>query len=215
MLCCWGRVEAHNIGTVKPGDSVTVDFQLERSARAEDVSGAPYYNSNDTTLEDIAGPYYYGSPDRTRSRRYELLSSLLHGYNSTYRSRGNGLYLAGWSEQSPLAVGVDSPSFGAYDTTLYIVDLKPSLNIMSGTLTLPPGMFAWKSDNPNGPPIAPYDTEVYPGTHELQFSLARPIAYETVQQIWSCIWQVQESIKTRSRSRCGTIAPAIGRRCPT
>ena len=29
---------------------------------------------------------------------------------------------------------------------------------MSGTLTLPPGMFAWKSDNPNGPPIAPYDT---------------------------------------------------------
>jgi hypothetical protein len=178
-----GPGRAIELGTVKPGDSVPVDFQLERAARAEEVSGSPYYNYNDTTLQDIVGPYYYGSQDRTRALRYELLSSLLHGYSSSYRPRGDGLYLAGWSEQSPLAVGVDSPSFEAYDTTLYIVDLNPTLHIMSGTLTLPPGMFTWKSENPNGPPIAPYDADVYPGTHVLQFNLTRPIAYETVQDL--------------------------------
>jgi hypothetical protein len=44
-------------------------------------------------------------------------------------------------------------------------------------------MFTWKFESPNGPPIAPYDTEVYAGTHVLQFNLARPIAYEAVQDL--------------------------------
>jgi hypothetical protein len=178
-----GPGQAIEVGTIQPGEAVPVDFQLERSARAESVSGAPYYHYTDSTLQDIAGSYNYGDPDRTRARRYEMLSSLLSGYRSSYRPRGDGLYLAGWSEQSPLAVGMDSPSFDAYNTTLYIVDLNPALRIMSGTLTLPPGMFTWKSDNPNGPPIAPYDTEVYPGTHVVQFILTRPIAYDTVRDL--------------------------------
>lgn len=179
-----GPGQVIEIGTFQPGDSVPIDFQLDRSARAENiVGGAPYYNYNDTTLEDIAGPYYNGMPDPKRARRYELLSSLLHGYSSSYRPRGSGLYLAGWGEESPLAAEVSGSAFEAYDTTLYIVDLKPSLRILSGTLTLPPGMFTWQSENPSGPPIAPYNTEVYPGTHELQFSLAQPIAYETVQDL--------------------------------
>jgi hypothetical protein len=181
-----GPGQAFSIGTIKPGETVPVDFVLERAARSEsDINGAPYYNYNDTTAEDIAGPYAYayGGMDQARSRRYQLLSSLLYGYSSSYRPRGDGLYLTGWSEQSPLAVAVDSPSFQTYDTTLYVVDLKPALQVMSGTLLLPPGMFTWTADNPSGPPIAPYDTEVYPGTHTLQFNLARPIAYETVQDM--------------------------------
>ncbi len=177
-----GPSQTVQVGTVKPGDRVPVTVSLERAAQAEqtDTNSAPYYTYNDTTVEDIVGPYYFDNTDRTRARRYELLNALLHGYNPKYRSRGDGLYLVGWSEQSPLAVGVDGSSFGAYDTTLYIIDLKPSLQIMSGTLTLPPGMFTWQFENPNGPPIAPYDTEVYAGTHVLQFNLARPIAYEVV-----------------------------------
>ncbi len=180
-----GPSQAIEVGTVKPGDRVPVTFKLERAAQAAqaDSNNAPYYGYNDTTVQDIVGPYYYGNPDRIQARRYELVNALLHGYNSINRSRGDGLYLVGWSEQSPLAVNINSPSFGAYDTTLYVVDLKPSLQIMSGTLTLPPGMFTWKSENPNGPPFAPYDSEVYPGTHVVQFNLARPIAYETVQDL--------------------------------
>ncbi|HTP10795.1 MAG TPA: hypothetical protein VMP08_21225 [Anaerolineae bacterium] len=174
------------IGMIQPGETVPVNFALERATRSEEeIGGAPYYNYNDSTVDDIAGPYSYtyGAPDQVRSRRYQLLSSLLYGSNTPYRPRGDGVYLTGWSDQSPLAVGVDSPSFEAYDTTLYIVDLKPALRVMSGTLMLPPGMFTWKSDNPSGPPISPYDTEVYPGTHTLQFNLRRPIAYDTVQDL--------------------------------
>jgi hypothetical protein len=181
-----GPGQSFPIGTIRPGETVPVDFALERAASSEsDSGGSPYYNYNDTTLEDIAGPYsyYYGGTDQARSRRYQLLSALLYGYSSPYRPRGDGLYLTGWSEESPLTVGVDSPSFDAYDTTLYVVDLKPSLRVMSGTLLLPPGMFTWKAENPSGPPIAPYEAEIYPGTHTLQFNLRRPIAYETVQDL--------------------------------
>jgi hypothetical protein len=179
-----GPAQAVEVGTIQPGETVPIDFVLERATRA-DVGNrnVPYYSSSDTTLQDIAGMYHYGDPDQTRARRYELLSSLLNGYNSIYRPRGDGLYLAGWSDKSPLAVGVESSSFEAHDTTLYIVDLKPELRIVSGTLLLPPGMFTWQSDNPNSAPIAPYDTEVYPGTHELQFQLREPIAFETVQDL--------------------------------
>lgn len=180
-----GPSQARDIGTIKPGDRVSVDFELEHAAQAgtADTTSAPYYQYNDKTVEDIVGPYYYGNTDRTRARRYELLNALLHGYNSSYQPRGDGLYLVGWSEQSPLAVDVDSPSFGAYNTTLYIIDLKPALRVMSGTLTLPPGMFTWKSVNPSGPPIAPYNADVYPGTHLVQFNLARPIAFAAVQNL--------------------------------
>jgi hypothetical protein len=179
-----GPSQAIEVGTVRPGETVPIDFPLERAAYAEGVNnGTPYYNYADTTLQDIAGSYYYGNPDRTRARRYELLNALLSSYSSPYRPRGDGFYLAGWSEQSPLAVGVNRPSFDAYDTTLYIVDLKPALRIMSGTLVLPPGMFTWTAENPDGPSLTPYDINVYPGTHTLQFNLARPIAYETVQDL--------------------------------
>jgi hypothetical protein len=181
-----GPGQAFPIGTIQPGETFPVDFALERAARSEDaIDGAPYSNYNDSTAEDIAGPYSYsyGGTDQARSRRYQMLGSLLYGYASPYRPRGDGLYLAGWSDQSPLAVGVDSPSFDTYDTTLYVIDLKPSLRVMSGTLMLPPGMFTWTAENPSGPPIAPYNIEVYPGTHTLQFNLRRPIAYETVQDL--------------------------------
>ena len=50
-----------------------------------------------------------GSTDRIRSRRYELQSVAARLQFDLPVSR-YGLYLAGWSEQSPLAVGVDSPS---------------------------------------------------------------------------------------------------------
>jgi hypothetical protein len=174
-----------HVGTLAPGDSLPVDFALERAAATESAGNAPYNNYTDDTLQDIAGPYnYYGPSDQQRARRYELASALLNrGYSLPARPRGDGLYLAGWSVGSPLAVSSDSPSFTAYDTTLYIVDLNPALRVMSGTLTLPPGMFTWKGEGLDGPAIMPYDTDVYPGIHTLQFNLRHPIAYDTVQDL--------------------------------
>jgi hypothetical protein len=180
-----GPGQSFPIGTIQPGETVPVDIALERAASSEsDGNGLTYSNYNDTTLEDIAGPYpYHGGADHAQARRYQFLGSLLNNYSLPYRPRGDGLYLTGWSEQSPLAVAVDSPSFDAYDTTLYIVDLKPTLRVMSGTLRLPPGMFTWTADNSSGPPIAPYNADIYPGTHTLQFNLRQPIAYETVRDL--------------------------------
>jgi hypothetical protein len=79
----------------------------------------------------------------------------------------------------------DTP-YGSYNTTLYIVDLNPSLEAASGTLTLPPGMFTWQPDILDGSPadpITPYDTTIYPGIHAFQFNLAQPIPYETIKDL--------------------------------
>jgi hypothetical protein len=93
--------------------------------------------------------------------------------------RGDGgLYLA----VGRTMLAVDGTARRSIITTLCI-DLNPALRIMSGTLTLPPGMFTWKSVNPSGPPIAPYDADLYPGTHLVQFILTRPIAYDTVRDL--------------------------------
>jgi hypothetical protein len=173
------------LGTLQPGETAPVDLVLERAAAAEASDATPYYGNLDGTLEDIAGPYYYGQPDQQRARRYQLVSSLLGGYYSApSRTRGDGLYLAGWSDRSPLPVSVDGQPFKAYDTTLYIIDLKPELRLTSGdSVALPPGMFQWTAETTGGPPIAPYDTDIYPGTHELVFKLRRPIAYDSVQEL--------------------------------
>ncbi len=177
---------AHQVGTVEPGESVPVDFKLERAARSSQTTENVqyYYNSGDTTLDDIVGPYNFNSSDTARNRRYEMLSSLLSGNNTPIRrGRGSGLYLAGWSDRSPLKVEVEGTPFGAFDTALYIVDLNPTLQIMSGTLTLPPGAFTWQADNTNGPGIEPYNSEVFPGSYNLQFNLARPISYTTIKDL--------------------------------
>jgi hypothetical protein len=176
------------VGTLEPGGSIPIDFALERAASTETSGGnPPYYRYMDSTLEDIAGQYYYygyGQTDQQRARRYEFVSALLsRDYSQPVRPRGDGLYLAGWSAESPLSVSADSPSFTAYDTTLYIVDLNPAVRVMSGTLTLPPGMFTWKSDGPDGPAIAPYDSDLSPGIHTLQFNLREAIAYTAVQNL--------------------------------
>lgn len=178
---------AYAVGTVEPGESVPVDFKLERAARSSQATeNVQYYynNGGDTTLDDIVGQYNFNSSDTTRNRRYEMLSSLLSGNNTPIRrGRGSGLYLAGWSDRSPLKVEVEGTSFGAFDTALYIVDLNPTLQIMSGTLTLPPGAFTWQADNTNGPAIEPYDSQAFPGSYVFQFNLARPINYTTVKDL--------------------------------
>jgi hypothetical protein len=177
----------HQVGTVEPGQSVPVDFKLDRAARSSQAMANPqyYYNNGDTTLDDIVGPYNFGNGDTTRARRYEMLSSLLSsGVNSPLRGgRGSGLYLAGWSDRSPLNVSVEGTPFGAFDTALYIVDLNPTLQVMSGTLTLPPGTFTWQADATSGPALEPYDNQVFPGSYILQFNLARPINYKTIKDL--------------------------------
>jgi hypothetical protein len=181
-----GPGTAHQIGTVEPGASVPIDFKLDRASRSSQALSSPqyYYGNPDTTLDDIVGPYNrYGSTDTVRARRYDLLTALLSNNTPLRRGRGSGMYLAGWTEQSPLNVSVEGVPFGACDTTLYIVDLNPTLQVMSGTLTLPPGAFTWKADNVSGPAIEPYDTTAYPGNYELQFNLAWPIDYAQAKNL--------------------------------
>ena len=65
---------ARQVGTVEPGQSVPVDFKLDRAARSSQATENPQYsynNGGDTTLDDIVGPYNYGDANPTRRRRYE------------------------------------------------------------------------------------------------------------------------------------------------
>jgi hypothetical protein len=176
---------AHTVGTVEPGASVPVNLKLEHAARSGQTIGNAqyYYNGGDTTLDDIVGPYNFGNADTVRARRYDLLNALLSSDMLGRRGRGSGMYLAGWTDRSPLKVSVEGTPFGAYDTVLYIVNLNPALEVMSGTLMLPPGAFTWTTDNTSGPTIEPYNSQVYPGSYVLQFNLAWPIDYTTVKNL--------------------------------
>jgi hypothetical protein len=176
----------HQVGTVAPGESVPVDFKLDRASHSSQATTSPQYydNSGDTTRDDILGPYNFNNSDSIRNRRYEMLGALLFGNNTPVRrGRGGGLYLVGWNDRSPVKVEVEGTPFGAFDTTLYIVDLNPTLQVMSGTLTLPPGAFTWRADNTDGTAIEPYDNVVYPGSYIFEFNLARPINYKTVKNM--------------------------------
>ena len=134
----------------------------------------------DSTIDDILGNNYYYN-DREQFRRYSLLSAMIDSYAGNVR--GNGVYLVGWNDQSPLLAQVLNTSFRTVDSTLYLVSLRPKLNLGTGVLAIPPGLMTWITLDRN-PQVAPtpYDLYLYPGTNlSLRFTPAQLLPHDKVQ----------------------------------
>jgi hypothetical protein len=185
---------AQRLGDLGPGASASVSLSLS-SARASvapvnDVlpalSGSPlpaqsYFppNASDTTIDDIlGGAYYYNDPESYR--RYSLLAALIDSYGGS--GRGSGVYLSGWSDQSPLPIEVVGKPFATLDSSLYLVALNPRLDVGSGQVVIPPGLMQWLPLNPSPSSTpTPYDMYLYQGNEfVLRFVPTQLVPFRTV-----------------------------------
>jgi hypothetical protein len=134
----------------------------------------------DSTIDDILGNTYYYN-DREQFRRYSLLSSIIDTYNGSVR--GNGVYLVGWSSQSPVVVSLANKPFQTVDSSLYLISLPPKLNLSTGSLAIPPGLMTWSSlDLSPAVSPTPYDLYLFKQTGlSLRFNPAPLLPHDKVQ----------------------------------
>ncbi len=83
------------------------------------------------------------SPEQQSILRQQLfLSSFIDdAYGTT--GRGDAVYLAAWTDESPLNLAVEGANWNAQDTTLYLVEIGTTLDQPSGRVTISPDQFTW------------------------------------------------------------------------
>ncbi len=162
-----------------PGD--VLPAQASAATQPAAPASAPSTPGNyDSTIDDILGNTYYYN-DREQFRRYSLLSSIIDTYSGAVR--GDGVYLVGWSNQSPLTVQVTNHSYQTVDSSLYFVSLAPKLSLGASALAIPPGLMTWLPLDPS-PTVSPtpYDLYLYQNTGvTLRFLPAPVLPNEKVQ----------------------------------
>ncbi|RPI30406.1 MAG: hypothetical protein EHM70_13975 [Chloroflexota bacterium] len=187
---------AQSLGDLGPGETQTIALVLQQ-AQASGLlttptfptvpgnSGYPYSSSytGDTTIEDIVGTYAYYD-DIEHYRRYSLVSAVLtRDYVNT--GRGGGIYLSGWTKESPLDAGLIPARFTTVDTTLYLVSLHPTYSYGDGSLVIPPALFTWNvMGNTTYGYTGPYGTNLYDGSAlTVEYMISRPIEYSNVTSL--------------------------------
>ena len=183
------------IGELAPGASVNLTLPLSDThaspAPANEVlpalgvqaplgAGIYYPPSNyDSTIDDILGNTNYYN-DREQFRRYSLLSALIDSYGGSVR--GSGVYLAGWTSESPLPIDVVGRPFDTLDRSLYLVALTPRLEVSSGQVVIPPGLMQWLALNPSPSSTpTPYDMYLYQGNvYDLRFVPTQLVPFREV-----------------------------------
>ena len=192
VLLAPGSVQ--RLGDLAAGASANVSLSLSSAKAilaAGDVLPAPATSSGpaanptvpsnyDSTIDDILGNTYYYN-DREEFRRYSLLSSVIDTY--TGNVRGNGVYLVGWSNQSPLVVSLANKGFQTVDSSLYLISLRPKLNLSTGSLAIPPGLMTWTSLDPS-PSVSPTPYDLYLPQNiglSLRFNPAALLPHDKVQ----------------------------------
>jgi hypothetical protein len=201
-----GPGSAQRLGQFSPGETMNVSLYLgssrARPAPPNTISPAalvtvvgsvppPYYYGGyyDSTLDDVfgtSGGYYYNYGDREQYRRFSLFQSVLDPYNSS--GRGNGIYLVGWTSDAPREVStrVTNRNFSTLDATLYLIALRPEINLESGALTVPPGLMTWallEASAQGGSP-SPYDYYAYTGDrYAIRFAPAQPLVFDSAEEL--------------------------------
>jgi hypothetical protein len=189
---------AIQLGTFSPGETASISQRIFmfQTANVQD------------TMSDVFGvstpTYYYGSgfgagTDEDLLRKASLFGASM-GYNQP--TRGEGVYLVGWTDES--AAEADLPGrFPKYEyTTLYIIDLTPvtlrraaevmpsSLTIpaipISGTVTLEADDFFAKVTAVSGlnGNFGAYEVQASgSGSFTLYFSPIQPVTYGAVESL--------------------------------
>jgi hypothetical protein len=183
------------LGSLGPNATAQVNLPLTNSratpastnnvlpavANPNNAAAQPYDppSSYDTTIDDILGNSNYYN-DREQFRRFQLLSSVID--SSVGSVRDAGVYLVGWTDDSPLQVDVVDRSFNTVDQTLYFINLKPNLQLSEGVVAIPPGLMTWISLSPSQSVSAtPYNMSLYQGVDfVLRFMPTQVVSFNQV-----------------------------------
>ena len=186
--------DAWQIGDFKPGENQQFEINLSEGDRASYQPAAPAlntppgaafyppYTGNSNFITDILGPGDYYR-DQATYRRYSLLNAF--GGYSAPRGIGGGVYLAGWSDGSPITVQFDDQAYRSSDSTLYLIALQPSIAQEDGPIALMPGLFTWSVLEAGSGVFnpAPYDSYLEGGDFSIQYRLNQPIRYSKINRL--------------------------------
>jgi hypothetical protein len=127
------------------------------------------------TIRDIMGEsnystrVYSAAPGATAGeqelyRRQTLLSAFMQDHFLS-TARGNNVYLAGWSDRTPLEVELEGAVWEPLDTTLHLIELDVDFNPPSGRVRIGADQFIWAARERTGLTIdmAPLNTTFQPG----------------------------------------------------
>ena len=182
-----GPGERRALGDLRPGDTLPIALSLPAAQRASQPGqGSAYYYGGDSTVEDIVGSTSLYDTDAETRRRYNLLRAMINPYNTSglaSGSRGSGIYLAAWSEQSPLPAALDRTAYATSDTTLYLFALKPVVKTSQDRLTLTPGLFTWHPEPGSLSDASPYGTFLNQNSFSLRFNVAYPVPYSSIESL--------------------------------
>jgi hypothetical protein len=96
-------------------------------------------------------------------RREQFLNSIAFDTDPT-GGRGTDVYIAGWTDNSPLNVDLNGASFITEDTTLYVYRLPVTLANVGDLVELGGGLLTWTTtDRSSRRDVAPYFLQLQPG----------------------------------------------------
>ncbi|MBE0689616.1 MAG: hypothetical protein IH587_05780 [Anaerolineae bacterium] len=156
-----------------------------------DLLGSERFNAN------IDSPFIDDSPENLESRRRQLfLSSFIRDpYGAS--GRGSGVYLAGWTETSPLESDLTGAEWRSQDTTLYIIELETERITDDDLVLISADQFGWTLQSTTGlGEFSPFDMRLDQSEEiELRYT---PIADAVLDQVED-LYLVLDNISTGGR----------------
>lgn len=172
-----------------PGDTATFDVALPVDAPPSPLFFTPYGSGagvttsafsmmgsplNALTVNDLLGtqtlrPGARQTNESEEQRRRRLfLASIINDYpiasQITATGRGDHVYLAGWTSESPLELALAGANWTSSDTSLYLVDLEVEVVHPAGRVTITPDQFTWVGEGQTGlVERAPLNLSLQPG----------------------------------------------------
>lgn len=165
---------SRELGTLAPDQEVTIDVPMTGTISPQlmlgsigNLSGSTNYNYNFNygygynynggTVKDLMGTnfqnnyygygsYGYNSEQEEMRRRQTFLQAMVADIDIT-GGRGTSVYVAGWTNTSPIDVDLTGASFNTEDTTLYIYSLpvsaKADVKSPDDSIELPNSFLTW------------------------------------------------------------------------
>ncbi len=126
-------------------------FRSSNSAKQSvvDILNTDHFSSNIARLTTQTD--YQAQVDH---RRQYFLTALIEDYYGA-AGRGDRIYLAGWTDELPLATDVTGADWNAQNTTLYLVQLATDHAPPVGSVVIAPDQFTWTLVSYDGDSVVP------------------------------------------------------------
>ncbi|MBI1258141.1 MAG: hypothetical protein GC204_11775 [Chloroflexi bacterium] len=145
--------------TVNPYFSYRANTSADKQS-VIDILGTDRYSSNISRIL----PNDSFAQQVNRRRQYFLTSFVSDFYNSS--GRGDHVYVAGWSENTPLATDISGANWNTQDTTIYLIELDSQrvLPPSGSKVTISPDQFTWVVASYTGlSDVTPVNMQLQPG----------------------------------------------------